>query len=84
MIARYTQQLVAEFDRTGEARLEFGVTLSIARARARLANAARHAGLIIETHIERDSAAGFGPETGAVVATVVGWRDDDTDLGRQR
>lgn len=74
MIAAYTQALMDSFDRTGEAHLPFGGYLTVAGARSRLQNAAKRAGLIVETRIERDSMAGFGPATGAVIATVVGWR----------
>jgi hypothetical protein len=72
-LAGYTESLIDEMDRTGQADIAFGDGMPVGRARSRLRNAAKHPGFVIEKRLERDSMAGFGPPTGAVVATVVGW-----------
>lgn len=66
VIARYTQALIGDLQERGEASVVFDELMSAERARSRLQNAARRAGLLTVTRIERT-----GPATGRVVATVV-------------
>jgi hypothetical protein len=63
-VATYTQQIIGQLDRTGEARLPFSSKVEASRMRSRLANAARRSGLIITTTTE----------DGYIVGTVLGWR----------
>lgn len=77
-LSAYTKALIDSMNQTGLACVDFEDSpgaISHQRARSRLTNAARHAGFVVETRIHRDSMAGFGPVTGVVEATVVGWTD---------